>query len=65
MLDLPTNTWIAVPKECAVLWCGGTAEEVTGGKIKAGWHKVEASEKVRICNWSAKIEFSASNNNLV
>jgi len=23
------------------MWCGATAEEVTNGEIKSGWHKVD------------------------
>jgi ubiquitin C len=52
MLDQETNSWIKVPNDCCVLWCGATAEEVTDGKIKAGWHKVEMHESdPRLTMW--------------
>jgi len=45
------DKWVPVPPNCSVLWCGSTAEEISAGKIKAGWHKVDLGETDRITLW--------------
>jgi len=51
MLDMTSNTWIAVPEDTAVLWCGATAVETSKGRIRAGWHKVVLSNCPRTTMW--------------
>jgi len=51
MLDTETNTWVVVPTNVAVLWCGSTAVEISGGRIKPGWHRVERSDESRLTMW--------------
>jgi hypothetical protein len=43
MLDHETNTWIPVPNDAAVLWCGSTAAELNPD-MKIGWHKVNVEQ---------------------
>eukprot|EP00456_Euglypha_rotunda_P041533 TRINITY_DN3224_c0_g1_i5.p1 TRINITY_DN3224_c0_g1~~TRINITY_DN3224_c0_g1_i5.p1 ORF type:complete len:288 (+),score=32.54 TRINITY_DN3224_c0_g1_i5:60-923(+) len=43
--------WISVPDDGAVLWCGATAMELTNGRIKPGWHRVDATTKSRLTMW--------------
>jgi len=51
MLDPENNVWIDVPLEAAVLWCGAAAEEVTEGRIKCGWHRVQKAQQSRTTIW--------------
>jgi len=51
MWDRIKQEWIEVPEETAVLWCGATTEEVTEGRIKAGWHKVDKLSEPRTTIW--------------
>ena len=42
LLDICTNSWVKIPISSAVLWCGSTANELSKGAIKLGWHKVDS-----------------------
>jgi len=50
LLDPDTDTWFSPPLDSAVLWCGATAEEITNGKIKTGWH-ASKSKAMRTTMW--------------
>jgi len=51
MYDNLSDTWINVPTDCVVLWCGATAEELSYGTIKSGWHSVDLGSEPRITMW--------------
>jgi len=51
MLELDTNTWIPVPPESAVLWCGATAVDTSAEHIKPGWHRVQMDARPRTTLW--------------
>eukprot|EP00128_Syssomonas_multiformis_P009558 Colp12_sorted_trinity150504_noHs@28300 len=41
LLDIETNRWVTVPPKVAVLSCGTTAQELTKGRLKVAWHRVD------------------------
>ena len=45
LLDPITNSWIEIPVSSAALWCGSTANELSKGMLKVGWHKVDVKNK--------------------
>jgi hypothetical protein len=63
MLDPETNSWIPVPNDAAVIWCGSTATELNP-EMKIGWHKVKVEQNCsRMTLWyeiSAKDQIPAT-----
>jgi ubiquitin-like protein Nedd8 len=52
MLDPVTTTWVPVPPESSVMWCGSAAEELSQGQLKVGWHRVDKTfVKPRLTMW--------------
>jgi hypothetical protein len=51
MFDPSDNTWVAVPNDAVVLWCGHAVTKVSKGTVKPGVHRVKATPNERMTAW--------------
>eukprot|EP01052_Picozoa_sp_SAG31_P007113 SAG31_NODE_335_length_17509_cov_7.127972_15_plen_160_part_00 len=51
LYDPATNSWISPPSGLGILWLGVAAEEVSGGRVKPGLHRVRQGLEQRQTIW--------------
>jgi len=64
LYEYETDTWIAVPNHTTVLWCGSEAELMSGGMLKACWHRVVFGNVERMTMWYEVCTFDQVSSNV-